>query len=74
MEFLFKELMGFKLIEFADLVFFWDYVFNFFFVELNDDFSDEDLKKFKFFCKGDWNKLIWFYSFIKYWLLFIVIY
>lgn len=45
--------MGFKLIDFDDLVFFEDFVFNVFFFELNDDFIDEDLEKLKFFCLGE---------------------
>lgn len=44
--------MEFKLIDFVDLVFFGDFVLNVFFLELNDDFIDEDLEKLKFFCKG----------------------
>lgn len=66
MEFSFKEPMGSKLTELADLAPSRDYALNSFLVELNDDLSDEDLKKLKFLCKGDWNKPIWLQSFIKY--------
>lgn len=55
MEFSFKEPMGSKLTELADLAPSRDYALNSFLVELNDDLSDEDLKKLKFLCKGKYG-------------------
>lgn len=61
MEFSLKEPMGSKLTELADLAPSRDYALNSFLVELNDDLSDEDLKKLKFLCKENGYKYLKFH-------------
>lgn len=61
--------MEFKLIDFDNLVFFGDFIFNVFFLELNDDFIDEDLERLKFFCKGKRCMIV---DKFYYWVSFII--